>query len=437
MNTEHIVKKALKEGADDVIASLIKEKRKQVKFANNTITTTQTWDTSKLDIFLARERRVASTTIDTISKEQIDKSIKKLIKITKLIKPNTNYFGIADGPFNYKNIREIYDKKILTLNTIDQVEKAINSALKYSKRVAGVLYTNFYNKELASSRSVFSSEKGTSIELSIRAFNKKDESGHAVGCSRVFNGFSPEQIGEKAGMIARQATNPIAGQPGKYDVIFEPLAAAGLLYLTASFASAFMVDAGFSLFTKKINKKVASKFVNLIDDSRIKNGYASSKFDDEGVPAKRTKIIDHGILKTYLHNTSTAKKYKTKTTANAGLMIPLPTNVILEPGKVSKEDLFKGVKNGIYVTNIWYTRFQNYKTGDFSTIPRDGAFLIKDSQIIQPIKGIRIADNLERILKNIIMISKKPEWVRWWEVDIPVLTPYVLVKDVNITVPTM
>jgi PmbA protein len=162
-------------------------------------------------------------------------------------------------------------------------------------------------------------------------------------------------------------------------------------------------------------------------------------FDDEGVPTRETAIIKSGILKNYLHNTSTAKKYKTKTTANAGLIVPSPINTILEEGNMPKEKLFKEIDNGLYITNVWYTRFQNYLTGDFSTIPRDGIFLIIDGEIAKSLKGIRISDNLQRILENIIGLSNKSEWIIWWglENQIPVLTPHVLVKDVNITLPAM
>jgi len=154
---------------------------------------------------------------------------------------------------------------------------------------------------------------------------------------------------------------------------------------------------------------------------------------------QRTEIIKDGILQTYLHNTSSAKKYKTKTTANAGLIAPYPINIILQQGNQNKEEIIKEMKSGIYITNVWYTRFQNYMSGDFSTIPRDGIFLIQNGNIVKSIKDIRISDNLQRILENVINISNKPEWIIWWGLDfqIPIFTPYVLVKDVNITQSTM
>jgi len=137
-----------------------------------------------------------------------------------------------------------------------------------------------------------------------------------------------------------------------------------------------------------------------------------------------------------LHNTSTAKKYGVKTTANAGLVAPGPANVILESGKVSRDGLFKDVKKGLYITNIWYTRFQNYATGDFSTIPRDGMFLIENGQIAQSLKNLRINENMLHMLQNVSAIASDAKKMSSWEIDIPVTTPHVLIKDVRMTKPT-
>jgi len=134
--------------------------------------------------------------------------------------------------------------------------------------------------------------------------------------------------------------------------------------------SAFTLSPGFTFL-------VSSYSSTLISNK------ASSSFDEEGVPTQKTKIIDKGVLKTYLHNTSTAKKHNVKTTGNAGLISPNASNLILEGGSGNPFD----VKKGIYVTNLWYTRFQNYATGDFSTIPRDGMFLIENGEITKPVKN--------------------------------------------------
>ncbi|MEM2058571.1 MAG: metallopeptidase TldD-related protein, partial [Thermoproteota archaeon] len=85
------------------------------------------------------------------------------------------------------------------------------------------------------------------------------------------------------------------------------------------------------------------------------------------------------------------------------------------------------------LTNSWYTRHQNYKTGDFSTVIRDGAFYVEDGEIKHPVKGLRISDNLQRIISNIEELSDKLYGVLWWEVTIPTYVPTAIIRNVRIT----
>jgi PmbA protein len=435
----NLIKFALKEGADDVVIDKNVSETKQVRFANSSITISNNWKIPFYKIFLSVKKKVLSTTLFDVSEDSVRDSIKSLIKSAKKLQPNQEYFGIARGPFKYKPIKNSFDKKIIDADIGEISQRTINSALENSKSVAGVVYTGYNERYLETSNNISASEKSTSIQVSARAFNKDEESGHAASCSRILSKINPDEIGRKAGEISKLAKNPEKIEAGVYDIVFEPLAIANLMNLVSRSASAFFVDSGFSFLKNKLNKKVGSAIVNLIDNGRMDNGYASAMFDDEGVPTRSTAIIEKGILKNYLHNTSTAKKYKTKTTANAGLIAPSTTNTILNEGKISNGKLFKEIKNGLYVTNVWYTRFQNYLTGDFSTIPRDGTFIIKNGEVSRSVKDLRITDNLQRILEKIIGLSNKPEWIIWWglENQTPVLTPYVLVKNVNITKSTM
>jgi PmbA protein len=112
----------------------------------------------------------------------------------------------------------------------------------------------------------------------------------------------------------------------------------------------------------------------------------------------------------------------------------MPSNNEMDSGDINREELLKEVKNGLYLTNTWYTRFQNYRTGDFSTIPRDGIFQIENGEIKQSLKNIRLSDNALRMLNNITAISKERQHIHWWaEADPPSLSPYILMKDVHIT----
>jgi PmbA protein len=248
--------------------------------------------------------------------------------------------------------------------------------------------------------------------------------------------FSVEEAGKISGEIASDSRNPYKGSKGTYDIIFGPMAISPLLNVIGESASIFSVEAGLSFFTGKERKKVGSSNITIYDDGTLEGGVNSVKADVEGVATSKNVLIEKGIFKQYLHNTSTARKYGIESTGNAGLISPGPWNIVVEKGSLGLPEMIKEVKNGIYVTNVWYTRFANYHAGDFSTIPRDGAFLIKNGKIVGSLKNIRISENILRLLQNINCVGNRMKYLRSWEAHTPVLTPHILVKNCNITVPT-
>jgi len=95
--------------------------------------------------------------------------------------------------------------------------------------------------------------------------------------------------------------------------------------------------------------------------------------------------------------------------------------------------MVRETKRGIVLTSNWYTRFKNYRTGEFSTVPRDGAYLVENGEVVKTLKGMRAGDDLQRLLSSVQLISKQREWIQWWEVDTPTLCPWLLIDGVTIT----
>lgn len=376
------------------------------------------------------------TSLKEFNKKTVDSTIKRLIKIARFSPPNKDYLGIAQGPFEYKEIRDLYDKKIKLADHVDVVEKVIENALDNgAKRTAGLLESSEAYTFLKTSSNVETEGKGSLIHLSLRALLSKGASGHLTCSSRILRNFDHSKAAQEAGIIASEAQYPKAVKAGKYDIIFKPLAFANLLSLIGEASSAFAVESGLSFLKNKINKQIASKHATFLDDPTIPNGIGSIKFDGEGYPSKKKILIENGVFKTYLHNTSTAKKYKTKTTGNAGIIAPVPFNLILKKSDWKIEEMIQEVKKGLMVTNLWYTRFKNYATGEFSTIPRDGIFLIENGKIKCPVKGIRISETLPNVLKNIYAIGNNQSQIISWEISTPTTTADVLVKNLNVTKP--
>ncbi len=426
--TNYVVRKASQLGATDVCAKGESSKNEQLRFSNNEIDVAQTWYEDKITVLLAYNKKVVTSEIRDF--KTIDESLNTLMKLAKVSQENPHYAGIAQGPFHYAKVRS--DPQLVNLqNTSDYVTAAVNKALENAVETAGILQVT--NRELfvSSSGGVEACDHDTNIELSVRAFSQKEASGHSVTCSPTLKGFEPEKAGEEAGELARLAKDPVQGGEGVVDVVFSPLFFGSLLSYSAEMTSAFNVFAGRSMYVGKIGKKVASECVNVVDSP---SGFEQRIFDDEGVPTRDTTVVERGILKTYLHNTSTAAKLKAKTTASAGFVIPRPLNFHLKPGDLTREELFEAVDNGLYVTNTWYTRFQNMQTGDFSTIPRDAILKIEKGEITGSVKNVRVSDNLLKIYESIEGLSKEQKLIHWWiEVEFPCVVPHVLVRKVNIT----
>lgn len=431
--TEEIVKKAKSLGADEVLAKTTFGRYRQARFSSNQTDITVAWNDYVTDVTLAWKKRLVATQIHDF--QDVDAGLKNLLQLAKVSQENPLFGGFAKGKFKYATSKA--DKKLEELeNPTDYISAAVEAARKEAGAEidsGGILFTMFEDVYLVSSEGPVGVDKRSAVELSIRAFTQREASGHGVECSSALKDFKPERAGAKAGEIAKLAKNPKTGDEGVYDVIFDPLIFGSSLTVWGSMVGAFNVLIQMSVFVNKIGQKVAPEIVTMRDNPGAYS-LSSRVFDDEGVPARENVFIDHGMLKGFLHNTSTAKMFKTETTGNAGLIAPNAWNIELDAGDMSKDELFGGLKKGLYLTNTWYTRFQNYAKGDFSTIPRDGIFLVEKGEVKQSLKDLRVSDNALSMLGSIAGISKERQHVHWWgEARIPSLSPYVLIKDVHLT----
>jgi len=429
----------LRMGADDVIVLVDETKALQLKFANNLFSAVQSWSSADLEVFASVKKRCVSTTLKMLSADAVKQCAASIIEFAEALPPNDDFFGIARGPFRYRNIPGIYDSRISKISP-DRIVAFVTDALKLSSslgasRASGVLDVHSSSNFILTSGGVKTAERSTGVYLSIRAFTDKDASGHSLQAARTLHDFRPADSVKEAVHYAMLAASPKQGEAGEYDVLFTPLAVANLLDYLGSAASAFSVEAGLSCLAGKINKQVASDKLTFYDDATYPGGFGATNFDHEGVPTRRNKIIDRGVLKTYLHNTSTAEKYKTATTANAGLISPEPFNLVVEPGEGLFDEMVASIKHGLIVTNLWYTRFNNYEKGDFSAIPRDALLLVEDGKVKHSLRNLRISDNLLRVIRNIKAVGNKPAQIKAWEVETPVISPAVLVSGVTVTRP--
>ena len=423
-------KRLLEKGAHDVVLTKSETDESMIKFVNNKIVKTGLEANQAIEIFAAKDKKLVSTSLKEFDNKSVNKTVQKIIEFLKTSQENKDYVGIPENKFKYPKIEGCCDKKIENCDSIEIVDTAINAALKNSKRTAGTFQSSIGKVLILTSTGIEQEYEASSLYLSLRAFATKEASGHKTITSSVLKKFNFENCGKEAGEIAKLSLNPEEGKPGEYDIVFSPLAFASILDNVGDASSIFNVEAGMSFLKGKLNEKLGN--FNLFDNGILNNGIGSCAFDAEGHPCQKTEVIKEGILKTYLHNTSSAIRHKTVSTGNAGIISPHPTNLVLE----GKQGNPFNIDRGIYITNVWYTRFQNYATGDFSTIPRDGMFMIKNSEIDKPIKNLRVSENVLNMLKNIEKFSKEKEQITSWEASTPCHLAPLLIKNVRMTKPT-
>lgn len=197
---------------------------------------------------------------------------------------------------------------------------------------------------------------------------------------------------------------------GKYNTIINNEAMVSLL---STFAGVFSGDAaqkGLSLLKGKEGEIIANKKVTLLDNPHLENGLASVPFDDEGVATKKKDIIHEGKLITLLHNLKTAHKGNTKSTGNgfknsyASPVGVSPTNLYLQKGEKSFDNLLKEIGEGLLITEFAGLHSgANSITGDFSLAAK--GFYIKEGKKEYPVEQITVAGNFFDLLKNIEEIS--------------------------------
>jgi len=433
MDLEKLLDRVLEMDVDEASLMLVERNKRQVRFSNNDIDISKLWNEKRLDVFIAKGKRMFLTTIKNMN--NLDQQLEKYVRLLKNLPENKDFYGLNPEKQSYRESK--IDEEILEIDLEALAREVIDGAIeKGAIRTAGVIYRDHIKREIATNYN-YAKDEAASIDVVIRAFNEYRNAGQeAITTSEGKDLENPKEIGERAGVIASLGGKPEDGKEGKCTVLFHPLAFGSLITYSLMMASAFMVDAGMSFFAGKLGERVFSEKFTLYDDPTFfSTGYRV--FDEEATATQKTPIVEKGIVRNYLHNYSTAQKFKTKTTGNAGIVNPNAWQAVMPPGNKSYEDLIGEIEKGLYIVNLWYTRFQDYRNGDFSTIPRDGIFYIENGEIKESWKGIRITENMVQLFSRIIETSREREKVKWWDEVLPSYLPYVLAEDVNITRSTL
>jgi len=223
---------------------------------------------------------------------------------------------------------------------------------------------------------------------------------------------SPEQVGRKAAERALRRLGARKIPTTRVPVVFDQRTAGSLLESLFEAVTGDAIYRKASFLAGKLGQKIAADSLSVVDDGTMRGGFGSAPFDDEGVPTRRTMVMERGVLKNYLLNSYTARKLAMKTTGNASRGLTGNPgvgahNFFLEPGPGSAEDIIRSVKNGFYVTDFM-GHGVNIVTGDLSY----GAtgLWIENGELAYPVEEVTVAGNLLEMLGRVAAIGSDLEF---------------------------
>lgn len=260
------------------------------------------------------------------------------------------------------------------------------------------------------------------------------ETGLGFGIARGPGGLDPAAIGREA---AERATAMIgSGKPASRacPVVLDATVAASFVGLLGSALGADAVQRGRSPLASLLGERVAADAFVLRDDGLDPDGLASAPIDAEGVPRRRTPLVEGGTLRTFLHDTYTARRAGVASTGNAGrsgYRAPpsvAASNLIVAPGELELDGLLGEAGDGVFVTDVAGLHAGvNPVTGVFSVGASGRA--IRRGELAEPLREFTIASDLVSMLRSVRATGATPRWVPF---GASVSTPPLLVGEMTV-----
>jgi PmbA protein len=223
---------------------------------------------------------------------------------------------------------------------------------------------------------------------------------------------SPEEVGRIAAERTVRRLGARKVKTARVPVVFDAQVSKGLLDHIFEAVNGDAIYRKASFLADKLGQKIAGANMTVIDDGTIPGGFGTSPFDSEGLPSRRTVVIENGELKSYLLNCYTARKLGMKSTGNASRALAGTPgigsgNFFLQPGTRTPKEIIGDIKEGLLVTEFLGFGV-NLVTGDFSR--GASGMWIENGELAYPVEEITVAGNLKDMLNNIAEIGNDLEF---------------------------
>jgi PmbA protein len=406
-----VLKRATGRGATEADGYLVEERQfsAQVRLGQVDTVTNSRDQRLSLRVFVGKASAAASTS--DLSRESLERLVDEATSLARITAEDA-LSGLPDPSALVERAPDLdlADRSghdLTPEEKIDLARRGEAAAMAVDPRITNSEGGEFYDRQAryayATSHGFLSAYDTSSFGLTVSPVAAQDgemqrDMWYSVRRKRA-ELDSPEDVGREA---ARRTVRRLGGRRVKtaeVPVVFDPLTAAGLVRAIASAASGPSLYRGASFLLNRLGTRIGAPGVTIVDDGTMRGALGSRPFDGEGLPIKRTTVVDAGVLDSYLLDTYSARKLGMTSTHHAardgsGVSVGT-TNLMLLPGRETPEALIRSVASGLYVTELIGFGV-NFVTGDYSR----GAvgYWIENGELAHPVEEVTIAGNLLAML---------------------------------------
>ncbi len=391
--------------ADECTATLAGSINGNIRFALNNVSTSGIVSNIELAVQVAFGKRVGTATINEFDDGALERVVRRAEELARLAPENEEFMPALEKQSYTPSSTFIASTAAITPEYRAKVATDSIGPCRTDKLIAaGFLADGQSFSAFANSKGNFGYQKATNLDYTCTV---RTEDGRGSGwVSRNLGDVGQFDAGSDirtAIQKAKDSAEAKALEPGKYTVILEPAASAGLISFMMFGFDARRADEGRSFLTKKgggskLGEQVFDPRVSIHSDPWDKDAPVLP-WDDEGLPREKMPIIDKGKV-SYLQYSRYWAKLKGKKAVGQ------PGNLIMAGGSKSTAELIKGTQKGILVTRTWYIRMVDPQTVLLTGLTRDGTFYIENGEIKYPIKNFRFNESPVIMLNNVEEFGK-------------------------------
>jgi len=423
--TADVVAMAMKAGASDAEAVAREGDEFSVTVRMGEVETLKESGSRGLGLRVFLGKRSASTSTSDLTADGIRQLVDGAMALAKVTEedpfaglPETEEFGSLSDDLH------LYYDDVYSLAGPERIEWARRTeaaALAADPRITnsdgGSFDASTGRKVLANSRGFVggyrTSYAGISAApLAMDANGQMQRDGWWSSARRISDVESPEQVGKEAARRTLRRLGARRVPTQRVPIVFAPEVARTLIGSIFEAASGDAIWRHASFLAGKLGEEIGASGLTIVDDNTMLlptgvGGFGTSPFDGEGLPSRRTVVVEEGILRNYLLNTYTARKLGMRSTHNASRgLAGTPGigcgNLFLEPGSLAPEEIIAGVSAGLYVTSLMGFG-TNLVTGDYS---RGATGLwIENGRLTHAVEEVTIAGNLGEMLRNVTAVG--------------------------------